>query len=101
MSLLFPIAALGSQLFMMVADRPPNFDTSRTCKADLSAAFGEDSGDRYKSCMQDEQTAHQQVQTLWPKVPGPARESCASQERIGDTPSFVSLLTCLEMANAK
>jgi hypothetical protein len=101
MLLSFPIVALGSQLVMTVADQPPNFDTARTCKVDLTAAFGQDSGERYKSCMQDEQAAHQQVQALWPKVPAPAREGCASQERIGDTPSFVSLLTCLQMSSMK
>lgn len=101
MPLSFPFVVFGSQLVMLVADQPPNFDIARTCKADLAAAYGEDTGERYKGCMQDEQDAHRQVQTLWLKTPGPAREGCASQERIGDTPSFVSLLTCLQMSNPK
>jgi hypothetical protein len=100
MPLSFPIVAFASQL-IMVADGPPNFDMGKTCKLDLAAAYGQDTGERYKSCMNDEENARQQVQTQWPKVPGPARESCASQESVGGTPSYVSLLTCLQMSSWK
>jgi hypothetical protein len=97
MPLSFPIVALGSQLVMMVADRPPDFDMARTCKLDLDATYGSDTG-RDNTCIRDEKNAHQLLQTEWLKYPSKAREGCASQETIGGTPSYVSLLTCLQMS---
>lgn len=101
MPLLFPAIALGSQLVITVADRPPNFDMTRTCRLDLTAAYGLNTGPQDKSCIRDEQNAHQQLQKQWLKFPATARTSCASQESIGGTPSYVSLLTCLQMSNGK
>jgi hypothetical protein len=101
MPLSFPIVALGSQLVVMVADGPPNFDMARTCRLDLSATFGLSTGPQDKSCIRDERNARQQLQKQWSKFPATARANCASQESIGGTPSYVSLLTCLQMANGK
>jgi hypothetical protein len=101
MPLSFPIVALGSQLFVMVADSPPNFDMARTCRLDLSAAFGLSAGPQDDSCIRDERNARQQLQKQWLKFPAIARANCASQESIGGTPSYVSLLTCLQMSNGK
>ena len=101
MTLLLPAIALGSQLVIMVADRPPNFDMTRTCRLDLMAAYGLNTGPQDKSCVRDEQNARQQLQKQWLKFPATARANCASQESIGGTPSYVSLLTCLQMSNGK
>jgi hypothetical protein len=98
---LLPIFALGSQLVVMVADRPPNFDMGRTCKLDLTAATGIDEGPEYKKCVEDEQHARHRVEQQWEVFPAKARVNCASMESIGGTPSYVSLLTCLEMSNSK
>jgi hypothetical protein len=99
MSLSIPILAFGSQFVILAADRPPNFDVSRTCKLDLTATYGLDVGSQYRSCMRDEQRARQQLQKQWQKFPAVARDTCAPQEAIGGTPSYVSLLTCLQMSN--
>jgi hypothetical protein len=45
--------------------------------------------------------ARRQLQGRWPKFPPAMRTNCASQESIGGTPSYVSLLTCLQMSNWK
>jgi hypothetical protein len=101
MPLSFQIVALGSQLVVLAADRPPNFDITHTCRLDLSAAFGVTAGPQDKSCIQDERNARQQLQTQWARFPATARANCASMESIGGTPSYVSLLTCLQMTNWK
>jgi hypothetical protein len=101
MPLSSPIIALTSQLVMLAADRPPNFNIGQTCRLDLTAAFGQDISQQYKSCVSDEQNARQQLQRQWPTFPPAMRTSCASQESIGGTPSYVSLLTCLQMSNWK
>jgi hypothetical protein len=45
----------------------------------------------------DEQKAQQQVESQWSTFPAANRAQCSSMEAIGDTPSYVSLLTCLQM----
>ena len=89
--------ALGSQLVMPVADGLPKFDIARSCKLDVAATAGLSVDQSMKSCVNDEQRAKRQLAGQWSKFPAPSRASCTSQESIGGTPSYVSLLTCLQM----
>ncbi|MCK1397077.1 hypothetical protein IVB45_09715 [Bradyrhizobium sp. 4] len=88
---------LGSQLVMPVADGVPKFDVARSCKLDIAAAAGMSVGQPLKNCISDEQKAKQQLVSGWSKFPAASRASCVPQESIGGTPSYVSLLTCLQM----
>jgi len=97
MPISFSTIVLGSQLVVMVADGVPKFDIARNCKLDVSATSGLSVDQSVKSCVNDEQKAKRQLASQWSKFPAPSRANCASQESIGDTPSYVSLKTCLEM----
>jgi len=88
---------LGSQLVMPAADGVPKFDIARSCKLDVAATAGLAVAQSVKSCINDEKKARQQLGSQWSKFPAPSRVSCASQESIGGTPSYVSLQTCLQM----
>jgi hypothetical protein len=88
---------VSSQLIVTVADGVPKFDIARSCKLDLAATAGLTVDQSTKSCVDDEQKARQQLASQWSKFPGPSRVSCTGQESIGGTPSYVSLLTCLQM----
>jgi hypothetical protein len=88
---------LGAQLVVPVADGVPKFDIARSCKLDAAATAGLSVDQPIKSCMNDEQKAKQQLASQWSKLPVASRASCASQESIGGTPSYVSLLTCLQL----
>ena len=88
---------LSSQLVVAVADQVPKFDIARSCKLDVAATVGLTVDQSIKSCMNDEQKARQQLGGQWSKFPASSRASCTSQESIGGTPSYVSLLTCLQM----
>jgi hypothetical protein len=88
---------LNSQLIVAVADRVPKFDVARSCKLDVAATAGLSVDQSIKSCINDEQRARQQLAGQWSKFPASSRASCASQESIGGTPSYVSLLTCLQL----
>jgi hypothetical protein len=88
---------LGAQLVVPVADGVPKFDIARSCKLDAAATAGLAVDQPIKSCMSDEQKAKQQLASQWSKLPAAGRASCASQESIGGTPSYVSLLTCLQL----
>ncbi|MDH2342906.1 hypothetical protein [Bradyrhizobium sp. SSUT77] len=88
---------LGSQLLVPVADNVPKFDVSRSCKLDLAATAGLTVDQSLKSCINDEQKARRQLGALWSKMSAAQKESCTAQEAVGGTPSYVSLLTCLQM----
>ena len=97
MPISFSMIVMSSHLVFAVADGAPEFDIARTCKLDLDATAGVADHQAFKSCVDDEQKAKQQLASKWSKYPAPSRASCASQESIGGTPSYVSLQTCLEM----
>lgn len=48
--------------------------------------------------MQDERDAERQLQGMWSGAAAARREICAGGTQIGGTPSYVDMLTCLEMA---
>jgi hypothetical protein len=97
MPISFPVIFLSSQMVVAVADGVPNFDIGRSCKLDVAAAAGLSVDQSMKNCVNDEQKAKRQLASQWSKFPAPSRASCASQESIGGTPSYVSLLTCVQM----
>jgi hypothetical protein len=90
--------ALGAQLVVPVADGVPKFDIARSCKLDVAATAGLSIDQSTKSCINDERKAQQQLGSRWSKFPASSRASCTSQESIGGTPSYVSLLTCLQFS---
>jgi hypothetical protein len=89
---------VGSQLIMPIADGVPKFDIARSCKLDVAATAGLAVDQTSKRCVSDEQSARQKLASQWSKYPAASRASCTSQESIGGTPSYVSLMTCLEFA---
>jgi hypothetical protein len=97
MNISFSMIVLGSQMVVTVADEVPNFDVARSCKLDVAATLGLSVDQSMKSCVSDEQRAKRQLAGQWSKFPAPSRASCISQESIGGTPSYVSLLSCLQM----
>ena len=88
---------VSSQLVMPVADGVPTFDISRSCKLDLAATAGLSVDQSLKNCVRDEKRAHQKLVMQWSKFSAPSKAECIPQESIGGTPSYVSLLTCLQM----
>jgi len=88
---------VSSQLVVTVADRVPTFDIARSCKLDVAATAGLSVDPSIKSCVSDEKRARQQLASQWSKFSGSSKAECVPQERIGDTPSYVSLLTCLQL----
>jgi hypothetical protein len=87
-----PIVILASLPFVPVADSVPKFDIARECEAEG------DTQSLRKKCADDEAEARDQVQSEWAQFNGPDKANCISESSIGDAPSYVELLTCLEMA---
>jgi hypothetical protein len=97
MPISFSMIVLSSQMVVAVADGVPNFDIARSCRLDVAATTGLSVDQSLKTCVNDEQRAKRQLAGQWSKFPAPGRASCISLESIGGTPSYVSLLTCLQM----
>jgi hypothetical protein len=93
---IFPIV-LSTRLVVAVADRVPAFDIARSCKLDVAATTGLSVDQSVKSCVNDENKARQQLASRWSKFSASSKAQCIPQESIGGTPSYVSLLTCLQM----
>jgi hypothetical protein len=93
---ILPIA-VAAQLVVAVADRVPTFDVARSCKLDVAATAGLSVDQTVKICVDDEKKARQQLVSQWSKFPASSKAQCIPQESIGGTPSYVSLLTCLQM----
>jgi hypothetical protein len=82
---------LGSQL-ITVADAVPKLDVRPSCRAASLVPFG-----NLDSCLKQEQAAQQALSGSWSKFASGDRATCTQQSSLGGLPSYVSLLTCLQM----
>jgi hypothetical protein len=92
MLLHLPIAILASLPLTPVADTVPKFDIVRGCEAE-----GDTQALR-KKCADDEAEARDQLPPEWAQFDARDKATCLSEANIDSTPSYVELLTCLEMA---
>ena len=96
MPISFSMVVVGS-LVVAAADRVPVFDVSRSCKLDVAATTGLSVDQSLKNCVNDENRAQRQLMSQWSKFSSSSKAQCIPLETIGGTPSYVSLLTCLQM----
>jgi hypothetical protein len=96
----FSMIVLGTQLVITVADGVPKYDIAKGCRADSTAAFDLNAGldETIKRCITDEQQALSQLQAQWTQFRSSYRSQCVEEAGIGGTPSYVDLLTCLQIA---
>jgi hypothetical protein len=99
MPISFSMIVLGTQLVMTVADGAPKFDIARGCRLDSTQAdLSTGQNETVKKCVADEHQALTQLQTQWPQYREPDKAQCTEETNIGGTPSYVDLLTCLQLA---
>jgi len=85
---------LGAQL-LLVSDRPPALNTEPSCAA---AAISGVDGRSKQSCLDDETTAKNSITDHWKQYSSAQQSRCTGLVTMGGPPSYVELLTCLEMA---
>ena len=78
--------------FITVADGVPKFDIARECRSEGGSKAV------LEKCIEDESAAREELQPLWIQFSAADKNSCIGETSIGGTPSYVELLTCLEMA---
>lgn len=86
--------ALLLPLAFAVSDALPRFDIEPTCKGGLNSPG---LNERYSRCISEEKEAHKTLQANWSGYPAGDRARCARTAGMA-SPSYVELLTCIEMA---
>ena len=77
-------------------DKVPNFDVARSCQ-EARAYTGNDKDLAYRGCMKDENDARAELAQKWTHFKPGDRKDCVAQGA-APVPSYVELLTCLEMS---
>jgi len=94
-----PLAPLfvASQLLITVADSVPQLNVRTSCSA---ANRGGGASQDMNNCLQEEQLARTQLVKDSGQYAAADRSGCVQLSTMGGSPSYVELLTCLEMAKA-
>jgi hypothetical protein len=92
MLIALPIVILTSLPLTPVADSLPKFDIARECRSEGGSQSIQE------RCTADETAARDQIQPLWTQLSAADRTSCIGETSSDGSPSYVELLTCLEMA---
>lgn len=87
--------ALHAGLLTTVADGPPRFDIGKSC-AGLTAGNSGIARPQ-QACREDESKAQSALTGRWASYPASARERCVKSASLVGAPSYVQVLTCLEM----
>ena len=77
------------------AERPPDLNVGPSC--DAAAAQGLNGRDR-GACMKEENDAQAALKDKWKDFSARQQVRCTGLVQMGGPPSYVELLTCLEMA---
>jgi hypothetical protein len=95
MPALLPMILTASHI-VLAAEGPPKFDVERTCRP--ASVVGALPGRDAAACQRDENDARAKLQQQWTDFTTTQRTQCASFAGLDRAPSYVELLTCLEMA---
>jgi len=92
---ILPVLLTASHV-VMAADAIPKFDVERTCRP--AAVAGTLPGRDASACQKDENDARARLEQVWSGFSATQRAQCAGFASLDGAPSYVELLTCLEMA---
>ncbi len=77
-------------------ERVPELDVAVSCRAAASAGLSV--SESYRGCMNDEQSAREQLVREWSMFAAADRARCTAEASGDGLPSYVELLVCLQMA---
>ena len=97
MAALLPILLASSQLFL-AADQAPQFDVAPSCRAAANAAVMLNRSE--ESCARSENEARTKLTQEWSQFSEQQQGHCVRLSMLGGSPSYIELLTCLEIDNA-
>ncbi|MGO4571057.1 hypothetical protein [Microvirga sp. 2TAF3] len=80
----------------LAAEDIPHLDIQSTCKAAVPLVPQDRSPQ--ENCMRDETDARGELDKKWTSFPAALRARCVEETNIGGYPSYVEVLTCLQIA---
>src|SRR5947209_3392618 len=86
---------LGFSTAIALADSPPKLDVGPTCNAAAPAAITV--GRTKESCLADEHAAESTLAENWSKYNVADKTQCTWTVKLGGPPSYVELLSCIEV----
>jgi len=95
MPAVMPTLLMSTQLLVLVVERVPEFNVEPSCRAVSTATI---KGRDASACKRDEQTARTKLDQEWGQFNDAQRTHCVRLSSVGGSPSYVELLTCLELA---
>jgi hypothetical protein len=90
-----PVILTGSYL-VLAAEQIPKLDTDGSCRAAVAAATVVNRSEDI--CKKDERDARARLEQQWAQFTPAEQAHCISLSKLGGFPSYVEMLTCLEMA---
>jgi hypothetical protein len=96
MMLPLPLASLAVALVIAAADQVPTFDINPTCSGATPTAGAGGKGTNV--CERSELGARDQLAQQWAQFQPADRNRCVALTTMTRMPSYVQVLTCLEMA---
>lgn len=97
MPALLPMLALSAHV-VLVADKVPQLAYEQSCRAAVEAAATPNRDEN--ACLADERQARTKLEQEWHTFTATQREHCTQLSTTGGPPSYVELLTCVEMSQA-
>jgi hypothetical protein len=92
MVLHLPIVVMATLSPVAVSDTVPKFDIVRECRLEGGSTV------ELEPCEEDEGDALRELHQAWAQFAGADKRNCIASATTGGSPSYVELLTCLEMA---
>jgi hypothetical protein len=81
------------------ADKVPEINLDKSCRAAGATGVRVGANSRDDSaCKRDEQDAHTKLNQGWDQFTADDRSHCLRLSTVGGSPSYVELLTCLELS---
>ncbi len=91
----FVLASSALWCSAVIAQEIPRIDIEASCRR--ARALTPEDTNPYAGCVRDETAAASQLRSTWAASSRPHRESCSQETQIAGSPSYVELITCLEM----
>ena len=94
---LLPIVLTGTYL-ILAADKVPELNIEPTCRAATTAGIRATASQDASACKRDESDARGKLEQGWDQFTAQERARCVRLSTHGGSPSYVELLTCMEMS---
>jgi hypothetical protein len=82
-----------------LADAVPNLDVEKTCRSAQVTNTSISDQANYDGCLRSERDAKKEAERHWGTYTTAAKRQCQDQFKAGGFPSYVEMVTCLELAS--